>query len=323
MEVLIQKTEVIRKELGSLSPLVQQQVEEALEGGIDLDRLDVVQRQLEGMDSAASERGALLQRSREELEATRHRQLEEQQDTLRRLLAKSEQWLAFEQDPFRQALNVSLELLGVSGLEPHTDERGQPCWRLANPEALVSQTRDSSWDTTLDSLRGMKPAKAYLSDWRSDNPVRPVIFSDPGRLSAEAVHLHLEHRLVQRLLSRFLAQGFLHHELKRACVVPCRDPQPRLIVLGRLSLFGEGAARLHDELIAVLADWHPGADRQQALKTVGGDRRQLIWTLLQEALKEAASGNLPVIDTSHLQSGADAVKRHPLLVLWRHENWST
>ena len=306
MEVLIEKTEVIRKELGSLSPLVQQQVEEALEGGIDLDRLDVVQRQLEGMDSAASERGALLQRSREELEATRHRQLEEQQDTLRRLLAKSEQWLAFEQDPFRQALNVSLELLGVSGLEPHTDERGQSCWRLANPEALVNQTRDSSWDTTLDSLRGVKPAKAFLSDWRSDNPVRPVIFSDPGRLSAEAVHLHLEHRLVQRLLSRFLAQGFLHHELKRACVVPCRDPQPRLIVMGRLSLFGEGAARLHDELITVMADWHPGADRQQALQTVGGDQRQLIWTLLQEALKEAASGNLPVIDTSHLQSGADA-----------------
>ena len=242
---------------------------------------------LEGMDSAGNERGALLQRSREELEATRYLQLEEQQDTLRRLLAKSEQWLAFERDPFRQALNVSLELLGVSGLEPHTDERGQPCWRLADPEALVSQTRDISWDTTLDSLRGVKPAKAFVSDWRRDNPVRPVIFSDPGRLSAEAVHLHLEHRLVQRLLSRFLAQGFLHHELKRACVVPCRDPQPRLIVLGRLSLFGEGAARLHDELIMVMADWHPGADRQQALQPVGGEQRQAVWALLPQLQQEA------------------------------------
>ena len=170
----------------------------------------------------------------------------------------------------------------------------------------MNQTRDSRWDTTLDSLRGVKPAKAYLSDWRSDNPVRPVIFSDPGRLSAEAVHLHLEHRLVQRLLSRFLAQGFLHHELKRACVVPCRDPQPRLIVMGRLSLFGEGAARLHDELITVMADWHPGADRQQALQPVGSEQRQLIWTLLQEALKEAAGGTLPALDISHLQSGADS-----------------
>ena len=146
---------------------------EMLEGGIDLDRLDVVQRQLEGMDSAGSERGDLLQRSREELEATRHRQLEDQQDTLGRLLAKSEQWLAFEHVPFRQALNVSLELLGVSGLEPHTDERGQPCWRLADPESLVSQTRDSSWNTTLDSLRALEAAKALLQE--------------RGRLEAEAL----------------------------------------------------------------------------------------------------------------------------------------
>ena len=99
---------------------------------------------------------------------------------------------------------------------------------------------------------------AYLNDWRRDNPVRPVIFSDPGRLIAESVHLHLEHRLAQRLLSRFLAQGFLHHELSRACVLPSRDPQPRVVVLGRLSLFGQGAARLHDELITVMAEEEAG-----------------------------------------------------------------
>ena len=306
MEVMIAKTEVIRKELGSLSPLVQQQVEEALEGGIDLERLDVVQQQLEGMDSAASDRGALLQRSREELEATRHKQLEQQQDTLRRLLAKSEQWLAFEHDPFRQALNVSLELLGVQGLEPHTDERGRPCWRLANPEALVTTTRDRSWESTLDSLRGVKPAKAYLNDWRREHPVRPVIFSDPGRLSAESVHLHLEHRLAQRLLSRFLSQGFLHHELSRACVLPSRDPQPRVVVLGRLSLFGQGAARLHDELITVMADWHPGDDRQAALQPLSGSSREAAWALVQQALAEAEAGELPSPDPARFQAQVTA-----------------
>jgi hypothetical protein len=98
----------------------------------------------------------------------------------------------------------------------------------------------------------------------------------------------------------------LHHELKRACVVPCRDPQPRLIVLGRLSLFGEGATRLHDELITVMADWHPGDDRQRALSPVGAAQRQAIWALLQEALKEADGGSFPVVDNSRLQSGADA-----------------
>ena len=308
MEVLVRKTEVIRQELGSLSPLVQRQVDEALEGGIDLEQLDALQGQLEGMDAATSERGVLLSRVREELEASRRVEaLQQQQDGLRQLLAKSQQWLAFSHDPFRQALNCSLELLGVSGLEPYTDERGQPCWRLANPEELVAQTRDRSWEGTLDSLRGVKPARAYLSEWRDDHPVRPVIFSDPGRLSAEAVHLHLEHRLVQRLLSRFLAQGFVHHELSRACVMPSRDPQPRVIVLGRLSLFGQGAVRLHDELITVMADWHPGANRAEALQPLEGQQREAVWPLLQKALGGAADESLPaVVDTSRFQAEAAA-----------------
>lgn len=307
MEVLVRKTEVIRQELGSLSPLVQRQVDEALEAGIDLEQLDAVQGQLEGMDAATSERGALLSRAREELEASRRVEaLEQQQDGLRQLLVKSQQWLAFAHDPFRQALNCSLELLGVSGLEPHTDERGQPCWRLANPEELVAQTRDRSWESTLDSLRGVKPSRAYLSEWRQDHPVRPVIFSDPGRLSAESVHLHLEHRLVQRLLSRFLAQGFLHHELSRACVLPSRDPQPRVIVLGRLSLFGQGAARLHDELITVMADWHPGADRASALQPLDHQQREAVWPLLQQALAGAADATLPAVDSGRFQAEAAA-----------------
>jgi hypothetical protein len=39
---------------------------------------------------------------------------------------------------------------------------------------------------------------------------------------------------------------------------------------------------------------------------VGAAQRQAIWALLQEALKEAAGGRLPVVDNSRLQSGADA-----------------
>ncbi len=288
MDVLVRKTEVIRQELGSLSPLVQRQVDEALEGGIDLDNIEALQGQLLALDSSNDERGALLNRAREELEASRRMdQLKQEQETLRQLLSKSRDWLAFDEEPFRQALNCSLELLGVQSLEPHSDERGQPCWRLSNPEQLAVRSRDVSWETTLDSLRGVKPAKAFLSDWRRENPVRPLIFSDPGRLNAEAVHLHLEHRLVQRLLGRFLSQGFLHHELSRACVLPSRDPQPRVIVLGRLSLFGQGAARLHDELITVMANWHPGAERSAALEPLSDVQHRPIWQELQSALTEA------------------------------------
>ncbi len=136
--------------------------------------------------------------------------------------------------------------------------------------------------------------------------MRPVIFSDPGRLNAEAVHLHLEHRLVQRLLSRFLSQGFLHHELSRACVLASTDPQPKVLVLGRLSLFGQGATRLHDQLISVIADWHPGADRASALRPLAGAEHQQAWAALTKAMEAGNAGVLSGAIRSQLQAGAPA-----------------
>ena len=179
MEVLVRKIEVIRQELGSLSPLVQRQVDEALEAGIDIEQLDALQGQLEGMDAANTDRGVLLTKAKEELEASRRvEELQHQQDALRQLLAKSRDWLAFAHDRFRQALNCSLELLGVSGLEAHTDERGQACWRLANPEQLPAQTRDKSWEGTLTaSCSSGTPVKP----WPSSHSCAPAKPSRAGR----------------------------------------------------------------------------------------------------------------------------------------------
>jgi hypothetical protein len=305
MDVLVKKTEVIRQELGSLSPLVQRQVDAVLEAGIDTDKAEVLQQQLLTMDQGDSERGAMLNRAREELEASRRVEtLQEEQDQLRQLLAKSHAWLGFDDDPFREALNCSLDLLGVSGLKQGRDGKGQPCWRLDNAEALVSSSNDRSWEHTLDSLRGVWDRRTPLWQWRQENPVRPVIFSDPGRLNAEAVHLHLEHRLVQRLLSRFLSQGFLHHELSRACVLASRDPQPRVLVLGRLSLFGQGATRLHDELISVIADWHAGADRATALQPLIDGEREQAWNVLRQALEAGATEGISETRRDQLQAQA-------------------
>jgi hypothetical protein len=55
------------------------------------------------------------------------------------------------------------------------------------------------------------------------------------------------------LLGRFSAQGFVHDDLSRACVLRTRDALPRIVLYGRIALYGPGAARLHDELIAVSA----------------------------------------------------------------------
>ena len=76
-------------------------------------------------------------------------------------------------------------------------------------------------------------------------------------------------------------------------------------MLGRLSLFGQGAARLHDELITVVADWHPGDDRQSALQPLSASTKDATWRLLQDALKEAESRGLPNVDTSRFQTMAE------------------
>ena len=47
----------------------------------------------------------------------------------------------------------------------------------------------------------------------------------------------------------------MHHDLFRACVLAYDDPFPRVVLFGRLSLYGANAARLHDELVAVSARW--------------------------------------------------------------------
>ena len=235
--------------------------------------------------------GGMSEDNRERLKAQFNADPDE--EPLRILLAKSHAWLGFDDDPFREALNCSLDLLGVSGLKQGRDGKGQPCWRLDNAEALVSSSNDRSWEHTLDSLRGVWDRRTPLWQWRQENPVRPVIFSDPGRLNAEAVHLHLEHRLVQRLLSR-------------ACVLASRDPQPRVLVLGRLSLFGQGATRLHDELISVIADWHPGADRTTALQPLIDGEREQAWNVLRQALAAGTTEGISETRRDQLQAQAAA-----------------
>jgi hypothetical protein len=55
-------------------------------------------------------------------------------------------------------------------------------------------------------------------------------------MDQDVVHLHLEHRVVQRLLGRFTAQGFVLHDLSRACLAQSKDAIPRVILIGRLCL---------------------------------------------------------------------------------------
>ncbi|MCD4655202.1 DISARM system SNF2-like helicase DrmD [bacterium] len=286
LEMLIRKTETIKKELGSLSKVIDDDIERKLgKFGIRHDTADELARSIMNADLDATRK----QITEEELESTRDRQaaLKTQIENCRSLLDKSREWVNFQTPPFREALSCALELLEADPLTQKTDENGCPVWSF--PPLDRRAKTDSSWAATLDTLRTPRKTGQKLAEWRLEAPIRPVVFEDAGKLTDETVHLHLEQRVVQRLLARFRAQGFIYNDLSRACLTQVGDSIPRVILLGRLSLYGKGAERLHEEIIPLTARWIDLDRRKKKLSIYAADAEARTLGLLDIALSSGPS----------------------------------
>jgi hypothetical protein len=291
LEVLVRKTETIKKELGSLSKVIDDDIERRLRQGIRHRDADRLAREIEELDLDAERKRVTA----EELEAARERQQEltEQIERCRGLLEASREWTGFDAAPFREALSCSLEILGAEPLKKIEDGDGRPTW--AFPPLDRRAETDPSWAATLDTLRAPRKSDQKLADWRREAKVRPVVFEDAGVLTEDTVHLHLEQRVAQRLLARFRSQGFVHHDLSRACLAQAADSIPRVILLGRLSLYGQGAERLHEELVPVTARWVEPAQRKGALQAYARDAETKTTELLERSL--STPGRRSISDT--------------------------
>jgi len=263
---LVRKTETIKKELGSLAQVIDARLADTLRAGIRRDQVDALEREIETADLDPDRRQAV----EEELEATRERQnaLAKQIDRLRDLLAKSQESIGLDKEHFRSAISCALELIGAEPLKPahDDDDRGEKQPRSLFPALDRREGADPTWADTMDTLRVPRARDQKPWEWRRVSPIRAVVFDDPGTMDDEVVHLHLEQRVVQRLLGRFTAQGFVHHDLSRACLTQTSDAIPRIVLLGRLCLYGPSAARLHEELIPVTARWVDPQLRKEPLK---------------------------------------------------------
>jgi superfamily II DNA or RNA helicase len=280
LEVLVKKTETIKRELGSLSKVIDDDIERRLGQGIRHRDADRLAREIEQADLDA-ERKRITE---EELEASRERQeaLEAQIERCRSLLEDSRVATGFEPAPFRDALSCSLELLGAEPLAETTDEEGRRVWTF--PPLDRRAETDPSWATTLDTLRAPRQQNQKLADWRREAPIRPVVFEDAGVLTEDTVHLHLEQRVAQRLLARFRSQGFIHHDLSRACLAQATDSIPRVILLGRLSLYGQGAERLHEEVVPITSRWVEPSQRRGPLGAYAREAEAKTLDLLERSL---------------------------------------
>lgn len=280
LDVLARKTETIKKELGSLSKVIDDDIERRLRNGIR--RRDAARLAREIAEADIDEERKRM--AGEELEAARERQedLKAQIERCRKLLEASRDWTGFQAAPFRDALSASLEILGAEPLQESAGPEGRPVFVF--PPLDRRAAADPSWAGTLDTLRAPRGRSQKLADWRREAPIRPVVFEDTGVLTEDTVHLHLEQRVAQRLLARFRSQGFIHHDLARACLAQAADSIPRVILLGRLSLYGRGAERLHEEVVSVTARWIEPSQRKGPLAPYGREAEAKTLELLEHAL---------------------------------------
>jgi len=272
LDRLVKKVDTIQRELGSISSVLLDRFGEVMEAGIDAKTVAKLE--------AAEEAGALKKTASEELESERQGLAAVRQDIEEagQILNRSAKVMEFDPALLRDALDVGLELAGAKALEA-TRADGVEAWRVPElPEA---------WQATLDNLRPARGRNEYLWEYRKKAPL-PVVFRPPPKMNSELSHVHLSHPFVQRVLGRFLSQGFSAHDLSRITIVRTRhDALARVIAFGRLSLFGAGAARLHDQLVSVAARWIDG--KEEELKPFAEDADRKAIELLEQVLAESPS----------------------------------
>ena len=297
LRALVRKTETIRLELGSLSEVV----EKRLRTGIRRADVDAAAAAIESLEDDPEKRAA---REAELDDAANERQnkLRAEVESLTNRINEARNWIGLDEVQLRDALNCSLSFLQTEPLIETPTPSGEPA-RYVFPNLQARHGGDPRWAATLDTLRPPPTHEQSLYEWRREAPIRPVVFTPPPGFDGDTVQLHLSHRVVQRLLGRFLAQGFVYHDLSRACLAQSDDAIPRVVLLGRLALYGAGAVRLHEELVTVTARWIPPADRKSTLTPYARDAESRTMAILQESLKPAAAArDIPTAATQSLQS---------------------
>ena len=272
LEALAKKSVLIHEELGSLSDVIDRRLAETLRKGITRSKARELALAIESADPEASNDRS--ESVKEELEAARDKEVTSQLDALERLSQKATEHLGLSPERLRDVVNLGLSLTGAPPLVPQMQPPGS--YTVA-PLEKVSAT-DPTWQEIIDTLRSPRPRKMPPWEWRSQCPPRAVSFEPATTLASETIQLHLQHRLTQKALAQFRAQAFTEDRLSRVTVVS--DPthaRKRVLALGRLSLYGRGATRLHEEILATAAYWVEGDDRDklEPFATTDADERAL------------------------------------------------
>lgn len=307
LEALAKKTVKIHEELGSLADVIDQRLARTLKDGISRKNAKALALSIEGADpEAATERSESV---REELEGARDREIVVQLRDLEKLDEKAREHLDLNSDRLRDVVNLGLSLAGAPPLAEQQTPPGS--YSVVALEKMA--TGDPTWREILDTLRPPRARKMPEWEWRSQCPPRAVSFEPATTLASTTVQLHLQHRLAQKALAQFRAQAFSEDKLSRVTVVS--DPthaRKRVMALGRLSLYGSGAARLHEEVLATAAFWVEGDDRERLEPFATAEAEERALASLGDVLSRGSQAPVPDHIVTMLMKSAKADEN----VLW-------
>ncbi|KQM84920.1 hypothetical protein ASE67_14585 [Sphingomonas sp. Leaf23] len=311
LDALVRKTEAIRRQLGSAGQVLGDRIAESFRSGIDRDGARDLATRIR--DAEADARVAAAVRDLDDGADARLARLRREQADLAVALERARTRVGVDPAELQSVVKLALHRSGGDWTMPGAIGT-TPVFALDEPRLAG----DPSWTPLIDELRA-RPARPgeRPGEWRAspDAAVRrlsfaPAILHD-GRDAGDVVQLHLEHRLVRRLLGRFLSAGF-RQGLERCCVIrTATTASPRVVLLGRLALYGEQAARLHEEVLSVAADWRDDAPLRALAE--GREAEARVLDELLAALRDANDADPDTVRLATANAARDVADLRPVL----------
>jgi hypothetical protein len=292
LEALVRKTETIQRQLGSAGQVIAERITQRLTAG-GIARHQARQLADEIAAEADDERMRTARSEIEDASTKRLDKVKSEIDGLRRLLERARLRVGVDPEELRHVVEIALRRARFPLQEAKGKLAGAVETFAIDPQHPAF-ARDPAWQDAFDDLRSRRRGRGErINEWRRRAPPRAIAFEPPilpdGRDADHVVQVHLEHRLVRRLLGRFLSQGF-QSGLNRACVILGAGAQPRVVLLGRIALYGPGASRLHEEILPVTALWTEAGRGTKPLRPLGRAGEETTLDQLEQAL---TSGRRP------------------------------
>ncbi|MEQ1653652.1 MAG: helicase-related protein [Hyphomicrobium sp.] len=258
LDALVRKTDIIRRQLGSAGQVIENSIARRMtDRGIARADAKTLAAAIENEEADEMVKAAVRELGDEP--DSRLARLRVELAELDAALNAAKARVGVEPHELEAVVGLALERAGADLGAASAKVGETPVYGLSPESAAFAS--DQSWQGVFDELRTrrIKPGDRP-NQWRAapDAAVRKISFTpasdEQGRDAADVVQVHVEHRLVRRLLSRFLTAGF-QAGLSRACVIQTEELDSKVVLLGRLALYGPNATRLHEEIIPIAATW--------------------------------------------------------------------